>query len=60
MDASRHDTTGCAIKKRSNDLFFKNRYPYTYNTINPRIIIAPVVIFSSQKQITILNYCKES
>lgn len=49
MDASRHDTTGCAIKKRSNDLFFKNRYPYTYNTINPRVIITPVVIFSSEK-----------
>ena len=48
MDASRHDTTGCAIKKRSNDLFFKNRYPYTYNTINPRVIITPVVIFSSE------------
>ena len=28
MDASRHDTTGCTIKKRSNDLFFKNRYLY--------------------------------
>lgn len=55
MDASRHDTTGCAIKKRSNDLFFKKRTQINElrrnkpETMNPRIIITPVVIFSSQK-----------
>ncbi len=36
MDASRHDTTGCAIKKRSNDLFFKNRYLYQTHINEPR------------------------
>lgn len=59
MDASRHDTTRRAIKKRSNDLFFKNRYLYQTHinelrrnkpeTMNSRITITPVVIFSYQK-----------